>query len=457
MKNRIYLFLSLLVCSSALADERFIAPNGSDTNSGTIEQPWLSITHAVSQVKPGGTIFIRGGIYRSNQVIDSGRGAVSGRDDAWITISNYRDEVPAFYGSGDFSRPEQWQKQGGNIWRTMPESIEGYDVGTVWHDDTASEMKTELAKLEADWDFWFDPSAKCVYVYAADNPADLARSIEIPIGKQWQHTIQLRNVHHYVIKGLTVKYTNTHGIAMGGIDHITIKNCSVSHGGGAWIWEKQPVRYGNAIELFGGGHDLLVEGCKISHYFDTGITNQGDSGQQYNITFRNNHIYHVKCGIEHWATLAMSVHDIFYENNLIEDSGDNWAGNLQNVWGAIRLMRLHPNGQAKDVPNTGKVERFYVRNNKILRCGSATGGMLELEPDFCEHPSIRMIGGPYIVEKNTIIDSRSYGIYASNGFSGIVRNNTISNAAWDAIYTENISDKAVIENNVTINCGDGNK
>ena len=457
MKKVFSILLVLVIASTAFAAEWFIAPSGSDQGQGTVDQPWLSLAHAVSKVRPGDTVYARGGIYRSSQVIDTAGGAVSGADNAWITIANYRDEVPAFYGSGDFSRPGQWQKHAENIWRTAPGSVNGYDVGTVWHDDKASEMKTDLTRLKSNWDFYFDPKEKCIYVYANDNPSNLAESVEIPIGRQWQHTIQLRGVHHYIIKGLTVKYTNTHGIAMGGISHITIKDCTVSHGGGAWIWENQPVRFGNAIELFGGGHDLLVEGCTISHYFDTGITNQGDSGEQYNITYRDNHIHHVKCGIEHWATLGMKVHDIFYENNLIEDSGDNWAGNLQNVWGAIRLMRLHPNGQAKDVPNTGTVERFYVRNNRILRCGSAAGGMLKPEPNFIEHPSIRLIGGPYIVENNSIIDSRSHGIYASNGFYGIIRNNTISNSKLSAIHTDNISDKAIIENNVTINCGDDNK
>ena len=447
------IILALLAPSAMFASDFFVSPSGSDQGTGAIDQPFFSITHASAKVSPGDTIYLRGGIYRSNQIIDTAAGAISGNDSAWITISNYKDEIPCFYGSQNYSTPAQWQKHVDNIWKTSDGSIDSYDVGTVWHDDNASEMKTSLNQLKANWDFFFDPGKKCIYVYANANPATLADSIEIPISKQWQHAIQLRSVHHYLIKGLTIKYTNTHGIAMGSISHITIQNCTVSHGGGAWIWENQPVRYGNAIELFGSGHDLIVENCKISHYFDTGITNQGDGGDQYNITYRNNHIHHVKCGIEHWATQTMNVHDILYENNLIEDSGDNWAHNFQNVWGAIRLMRLHPNGQAKDVPNTGTVEQFFVKNNRILRCGSAAGGMLQPEPDFLEHPSIRLIGGPYIIENNTIIDSPGDGIYASNDFHGIIQNNTITNCKNTPIRVNKISDKAIIKNNTIIKSG----
>ncbi len=447
------LILGLFV-SYCLGADFYVAPNGSNNNTGAIDSPWHDLTHAAAQVKPGDTILIRGGVYRNSQQINSGNGAQSGTEENPIKIVNYPEETPRFLGSQNFSSLKQWYQVSDFVWRTEEKSIPAYDVGCVWHDEQPSEQKTALDQLKSPWDFWFDVEHQCIYLRCDSNPAAMARSIEIPVAKQWEHWIRLSGVHHWILDGLTIKYTNTHGIAMSGVHHITIRNCTVSHGGGAWIWENQPVRYGNAIELWSSGHDILVENCNISHYFDTGFTNQGDSGDQYNIFVRNNHFHHVKCALEHWATQTTNVRDVYYENNIIEYTGDNWANNLQNVWGAVRLMRFHPNGQGADIPNTGTVEKFYVRNNIIKQCGSSTGGMLQAESPFYEHPAIRAIGGPFSIENNIIVDSPAEGIYASNGFYGVIRDNLIVNSHWSGIHTKAISDNAVIQNNTLTNCGD---
>ena len=43
----------------------FVSPDGLDTNPGTVEQPYLTITKAHSVAAPGDTIFVRGGVYDS--------------------------------------------------------------------------------------------------------------------------------------------------------------------------------------------------------------------------------------------------------------------------------------------------------------------------------------------------------------------------------------------------------
>lgn len=430
----------------------YVAPGGSPDYPGTKSQPWPDLTHAASRVSPGDTITVRQGVWRQPQRFLAEQGARGGTEGEPIRIVNYPGETPCIYGSKAFSDPAQWTAAGNSVWRTADQSIDGYDVGCIWHDDLPSQQKPSRSELSDPWDFWFDTEGKCVYVFCPINPARAAKTIEIPVGRQWEHTVVIRGVHHLILEGLTVKYTNTHGIQMGDVHHITLRNLRVSHGGGPWIWEDQPVRYGNAIELYGSGHDILVEGCEISHYFDSGITNQGDRGEQYHITYRRNHLHHIKCALEFWATGTMNVRDICYEDNTIETTGDNWAGNLQNVWGAVRLMRLHPNGIDRDQPVEGIVERFVVRNNKISHCGSQTGGMLTAESPFHEHPSIRAIGGPFLIEDNTITHGRSEGIFVSDDFHGAIRNNTISDCAWSGLRVQD-SPRAVIEDNTVTQCG----
>jgi hypothetical protein len=63
------LFIFIIVTTSAFS-QIYVAPDGSDTNPGTIEQPLESIQQAQSLVSKGDTVYIRGGVYkiRPNQI-----------------------------------------------------------------------------------------------------------------------------------------------------------------------------------------------------------------------------------------------------------------------------------------------------------------------------------------------------------------------------------------------------
>lgn len=448
-----YILLLLACCAMNVpAATYYVATDGNNSAKGTKNEPWRDILHASQQVLPGDTILIRGGIYRGCIALDKNKGSLSGEDGKPITFQNVEGDTPQILGSESFSKDTDWTSNGGIIWRTARDSVTGYDVGCIWLDDKATEKKWALAEVKEPGDFYFDPEQQCVFLCSKENPVRTAKNIEIPVSKQWENLISVRGVSYIVLEGLTLKYPNTHGVQFSGAHHITIRNCTISHGGGAWIW-KDGTRYGNAVELYGGGHDLLVEKCTISAFFDTGITNQGEDGDQFNIVYRDNHISNVKCALEHWATGSMNVRHVLYENNHITDTGSNWARNLQNVWGAVRLMRMHPNGGEHSKPATGVIENFVVRGNIIERCGSQKGGHRKIEL-FREHPSIRVIGGPYIIENNTITDGLSEGIYVSDGFSGKVTGNTVRNCAWSGLVAENISPVAEVRDNVIQNNGD---
>ena len=69
----------------------FVAMNGDDNGSGSLEHPWATINHAASQARAGDTIIIRGGHYRLTAQV---RPLHSGRPDAWITFIGYPGEEP---------------------------------------------------------------------------------------------------------------------------------------------------------------------------------------------------------------------------------------------------------------------------------------------------------------------------------------------------------------------------
>ncbi len=67
--NLITLFI-LTVINLSFASQYFVAPNGDDSNPGTIDQPVESIQQAQTFVSPGDTVYIRGGLYnvREDQI-----------------------------------------------------------------------------------------------------------------------------------------------------------------------------------------------------------------------------------------------------------------------------------------------------------------------------------------------------------------------------------------------------
>ncbi len=72
----------------------YVAQGGDDGAPGTLAQPWASVAHAVAQLRPGDTLFLRGGTYFERDLRLDLRGDAS----APITIRNHPGEVPVIDG-----------------------------------------------------------------------------------------------------------------------------------------------------------------------------------------------------------------------------------------------------------------------------------------------------------------------------------------------------------------------
>ncbi len=69
----------------------YVATDGSDSNTGTIDKPYATVYYAISKAKAGTVIYVRGGSYNQNIVITK-----SGTKDNYIQIKNYPNEKPIF-------------------------------------------------------------------------------------------------------------------------------------------------------------------------------------------------------------------------------------------------------------------------------------------------------------------------------------------------------------------------
>jgi hypothetical protein len=100
--------------TATVADAIYVAPDGKDTNPGTLAEPLYSLSVAAAQATAGSTIYLRGGTYQYNATITL---AASGTATSMIRVFGYPNEIPVL----DFStQPYDSAQRGillsGNYW-----------------------------------------------------------------------------------------------------------------------------------------------------------------------------------------------------------------------------------------------------------------------------------------------------------------------------------------------------
>ncbi len=74
----------------------YASPTGSDSNPGTIDQPWKTFNYAQGRLVEGDTLYLRGGTYFEDWTIWM---SIHGTSSAWITIQSYPGEEAVISGA----------------------------------------------------------------------------------------------------------------------------------------------------------------------------------------------------------------------------------------------------------------------------------------------------------------------------------------------------------------------
>jgi len=95
----------------------YVAPDGKDTNQGTLEQPFRTIAAAMDVVEPDDIIYIRGGLHSCSHTVHIAKSGEQGRP---IRIRAYADETPSLdfssaKGDAVFITGAYWHLQGLSI------------------------------------------------------------------------------------------------------------------------------------------------------------------------------------------------------------------------------------------------------------------------------------------------------------------------------------------------------
>jgi len=121
-------FLSSVILSMApfasaviLSQPYYVSTSGSDSNTGTLSMPFLTIAKAVTMVSAGQTIYVRGGTYNLSSTISISK---SGTANAYINLFAYQGERPILDFSGQtYSSSNRGVKITGSYWH-----IKGFDI-----------------------------------------------------------------------------------------------------------------------------------------------------------------------------------------------------------------------------------------------------------------------------------------------------------------------------------------
>lgn len=136
-----YLFLILLfVCQLAGATKYYVATDGSDTDPGTLAEPFATWAKGITEASAGDTIYLRGGSYSVGTGSTSLTITKDGTADAYINLWNYPGETPVLnlannaatvgFSSGvTFNGANYWHVKGIEIWNMPQKSSTHTPVG----------------------------------------------------------------------------------------------------------------------------------------------------------------------------------------------------------------------------------------------------------------------------------------------------------------------------------------
>ena len=134
--KKFIIYLSIIMTSHILICEEYhVSPEGNDSNTGTIQEPFKTISRAAEEAQPGEIIIVHEGIYREH--VNPPRGGSS--DTKRIVYQAAIGEKVIIKGSNII---KNWELLTGNVWKTsIPNSLFGdynpykIKVGGDWYSD----------------------------------------------------------------------------------------------------------------------------------------------------------------------------------------------------------------------------------------------------------------------------------------------------------------------------------
>lgn len=261
----------------------YVAPDGSDQNTGTLESPWQTLEYALTQVSPGDVLNLRGGTYYERGITVS----TTGTGSAPITIRSYPGERAVIDGGVPFFMDvpnTEWELVNEDLHlyrsrRTFPDASDFVrawlvddDVQLVEYESAQNLESTNYGPLDGTKPLYMGPGIQLredghLYIRLVYNPNDLTDAAGAPIDPipsdvdpnhnriaVWfsDYLIRLDSAMYLHIKGLELAHARYILDVRNGSDHLQLSDCRIRFG-----------TYG--IVIRDPVHDWEISGCEFTN------------------------------------------------------------------------------------------------------------------------------------------------------------------------------------------------
>lgn len=346
MRMARWMVAGALLCGalpSARAADYHFAEGGSDANDGlSPERPLQTIGRLNAlDLKPGDCVLFRRG--------DLFRGAIKARNGVTYGAYGDGDELPTICASKrDYADPKLWERTSEpNVWRCTeklhnvgiilfdrePRRIDGEPVVADMHLPKREEPFDKPVVLDADLTFRnLFREDRLELRSDKGNPGERFRHIEIG---EHGHCLWI-NADDLLIENLHLTLSGSHGVGGSGERrNVTVRNCRIDWLGGSIIegWKFGTVRFGNAIEIWGGCDGFYALDNRIANVYDTGVTIQCNDREDFvcrmeNVLFASNVIDNCFWALEYYNknnAPGSFTRNVRFVGNLCRGTGRGWG------------------------------------------------------------------------------------------------------------------------------------
>ena len=382
------------------APRRYLSPRGDDAADGLTPSTAWRTTERLNAERLGPDSFVlfeRGGVYRGWVKVCAG-----------VTYTAYgKGEKPRVYASPwNGADPSKWEETDApDVWRCR---IGMEDVGTivfdggntnavkivpVWNKDgTFAQQYGGRAfdggyrSLAEDLHFWHDYTAKSkfqphakgtgfLYMRSRENPGVRFKSIEFCVRR---NGFAVGGCDNVTIDNICVMYVGAHGVGAGTVRNLKVTNCEFGWIGGsiqaeAMFGRNWPVRFGNAVEVWGGCDGFTVDNCYVHDVYDAGLTQQfscgggeGRSVIQKNIRYSRNLIERCNYSIEYFlsgiknpAVDQSHIEGFVIERNLMRNAAVGFCSQRPDCNEGAHIKSWRFNGGL----SKNRASGYVIRNN----------------------------------------------------------------------------------------------
>jgi alpha-N-arabinofuranosidase len=412
-------FLAVLTFAfTAQATNFEVATNGSDSNPGTHELPFLTIQHAADVAQPGDVITVHEGVYRER--IDPPRGGTS--DANRITYQAAPGEKVIITGSEPMTG---WVKATNDTWEvTIPNSYfgkfnpysdvihgdwctnpHGYHTGAVYLDGdwlTETAHFDDVLKPAARTPLWFgEVSDDTTSIWAQFKGIDPnEQSVEINV-RQTVFTPSKTGINYLTVRGFELRnaaapWAPPTAAQIGIISAYWCKG---------WIIESNTICYspccGVALGKYGDDWDNRAQSA--AGYVGTltrALTNGWDKATVGSHIVRNNEISHCE------------------QTGIVGSLGCSFSTISGNTIHDIHIRSLYTGAEMAGIKFHGAID-VTISHNHIYHCGSVAGIWLDWMAQGCHvignlmHDNsqdifFEMQHGPIFVANNLLLSHKAF-------------------------------------------------